>query len=125
MLDDRETLSFGAKHRLKSAVDFRSVYRQRQFVRNRSMTLYYLHRDDDHSRLGLSVGRRHGTAVKRNRIKRVLREVYRLNRALIPGAFDFILIPSFHADIEDFQLMRKSFVHLLKKLEAQVEAASS
>ncbi len=86
--------SLSAAERLKSQYDFQKVYKQRQFVRNRTLTLYFLQRETGPTRLGLSVGRRLGSAVKRNRVKRVLREVFRLHRAKPPQAFDIIMIPS-------------------------------
>jgi ribonuclease P protein component len=44
-------------------------------------------------RLGLSVSKDHGRAVRRNKIKRILREAFRLTRPGLPGAYDVILIP--------------------------------
>jgi ribonuclease P protein component len=45
-----------------------------------------------HVRIGITVSRKIGIAVKRNRIKRILREVYRRNKQLFPSGYDFILI---------------------------------
>jgi ribonuclease P protein component len=45
-----------------------------------------------HARIGITVSRKIGVAVKRNRVKRILREVYRRNKQLFPSGFDFILI---------------------------------
>ena len=44
-------------------------------------------------RLGLSVSKDHGRAVRRNKIKRILREAFRLSRPGLPGDYDVILIP--------------------------------
>jgi ribonuclease P protein component len=44
-------------------------------------------------RLGIVVGKRHGTAVRRNRKKRLLREAFRLSRGELPGGYDFVLVP--------------------------------
>ena len=44
-------------------------------------------------RMGLSVGRKNGNAVRRNRIRRLLRESFRLSQHEVPGGFDYILIP--------------------------------
>lgn len=45
------------------------------------------------SRMGLSVGKRNGNAVRRNRIRRLLREAFRLSQHEIPAGFDYVLIP--------------------------------
>jgi len=45
-----------------------------------------------HARIGLTVSKKIGIAVQRNRFKRILREVYRRNKQLFPAGFDFILI---------------------------------
>ena len=45
-----------------------------------------------HHRLGLSVGRRVGTAVERHRVKRLLREAFRLDHQDWPGALDLVVV---------------------------------
>jgi len=44
------------------------------------------------SRIGVTVSRRIGTAVKRNRIKRLLREIYRRHKEIFPPGYDIVLI---------------------------------
>ncbi|MBI3846785.1 MAG: ribonuclease P protein component [Planctomycetes bacterium] len=53
-----------------------------------------LPRPGEATRLGLSVGRRCGNAVARNRIKRRLREAFRLERPHLPPGFDLVIIPT-------------------------------
>ena len=52
-----------------------------------------------HARLGLIVGRKHGNAVRRNRIKRLLREAFRLSQHLLPAGLDLICTPRRGADV--------------------------
>ena len=46
-----------------------------------------------HPRLGLSVSRKVGNAVARNRWKRLIREAFRLTRAGLPNGIDLVVIP--------------------------------
>jgi ribonuclease P protein component len=49
-----------------------------------------------HARIGITVTRKVGGAVKRNRIKRLIREIYRRNKQLFPFGYDYILIAKKH-----------------------------
>src|SRR5436190_5114817 len=60
------------------------------------------------TRLGLAVPRR-ATAVERNRIKRVVREAFRLRRAALPAGFDLVVSPRDYARACDFAAVSKTF----------------
>lgn len=57
-------------------------------------------------RLGLTVGKRVGNAVRRNRIKRVLREVYRRNKALFPADCDVVIVARPGAERLDYRAVK-------------------
>ena len=61
---------------------------------NGLLTLYMAENDCGYPRLGVSVGKSHGSAVVRNRLKRLLREVFRQNQDRIPTGFDYLLMIS-------------------------------
>ena len=79
--------------RLLRHADFEQVYRrgERQFAAH--MTLFYLAREQGGTRVGFTVGRVLGGAVVRNRMKRLLREVVRL-QGLELGAVDVVINPT-------------------------------
>ena len=72
----------------------------------------------DWHRLGLAVGRRAGKAVLRNKIKRRLREVFRLNRAHWPGCYDIVV----HGRAE---VASMPFAELTGALEKAVRSAAT
>ena len=52
--------------------------------------MIFMSNAEDYNRLGISVHRKIGDAVRRNRIKRLIREVFRLNRDLFPPSCDIV-----------------------------------
>ena len=84
--------SLPPEYRLRRKADFDRVYAGRQSLADGVLRMVALPGECDHPRLGISVSRRVGNAVRRNRFKRLLREAFRLSRQGLP-ALDLIVIP--------------------------------
>jgi ribonuclease P protein component len=79
--------------RLSRSADFERVYRQGRSHANRWLVLYTFPRGgEDEPRLGLSVSRKVGGAVDRNRVKRLLREAFAQCGAPVPPGHDVVLV---------------------------------
>ena len=86
----------GGRRRLSRSAEFERVYRQGRSKGNRYLVLYAFPRGEDDPadgpRLGLSVSRRVGGAVERNRVKRVLREAFWLEVDRLPPGSDYVVV---------------------------------
>jgi ribonuclease P protein component len=78
--------------RLRSAGEFRRVFRRGRCHRTRYLRIHYAQSSRELSRLGLVVSRRVGNAVTRSRVKRLLRDVYRRRKGRISHPLDVVLV---------------------------------
>ncbi len=86
--------SFPKRKRLVSNREFKSVMARKLRFSNGILALYIAENNCGYPRLGVSVGKSCGKVVVRNRLKRLIREVFRLNQDRIPSGFDYLLMPS-------------------------------
>ena len=70
---------------------FLNVYRTGKRSYHKFFTLYYLPNGKDYNRLGFKVGKKLAKAARRNRVRRLLRESYRLSEEKIITGYDIIL----------------------------------
>lgn len=114
---------FPARVRLKSTAEFQRVYLLRNSSADDRLIVYAARNDLPYARLGLSVSRKHGGAVVRNRYKRLLREVFRRNQEQIPAGVDYVIVPRVRADAPTFDLLQASFLALSGKVAARCPAS--
>lgn len=80
------------QYRIKKEADFRDIMSERQSFANRNLVIYIRKKEQKHFKVGLSVGKKVGNAVDRNRTKRLLRLALKRLKPEIKKEFEFILI---------------------------------
>lgn len=110
--------AFPKAFRLLRRAEFRRVYEQGQRRSASLCTIFYFSNGLAHSRLGITIPARVGRAVVRNRIKRRLREIFRLNRERIPSGWDIVVNPRPQAAEAEFDKLTREFLRLVPKEQA-------
>ena len=90
---DSDDARFLSQYRIRAGRDFQRAYRLRSSAADDNLLIFAAPNGLPYPRLGLSVSRKVGPAVVRNRWKRRLREAFRLARTGLPVGIDLVIIP--------------------------------
>lgn len=108
--------SLKKEQRLRKKKDFERVFEEGTAFRGKNLNACVIPNSLDFSRIGIVTGKKVGHAVKRNRIRRLLRECFRLNKALLGPGLDVVLIAKrdFPTTFSEAEEEFKRFVDRLK-----------
>ena len=96
---------------------FRRLYRKGHTCANRYLAIYCRKTNRPISRLGITTGVKLGNAVKRNRARRRIRELYRTNEARLAPGYDIVVVARTRVIYGRYRDLERSFLQLMRKLE--------
>ena len=99
---------------------FQRLYSKGTSCSDKNIVIYFLPNRISINRLGITVSKKMGCAVIRNRTKRLIRESYRLNEEKVKSGYDIVIVARKHIVEADFHAIYASFVKLMKKLDMLV-----
>jgi ribonuclease P protein component len=103
------------KLRIKKNKEFQEVFQKGKSFANRQFIVYVLKKTDQpYFRIGLSVSKKIGNAVTRNRIKRYIRQTFFELKEQIHSGNDYVIIARKPTADMDFHEVKKSLTHVLK-----------
>jgi len=110
---------FPRKYRIRARADFDRLYKNGTVAADDVLVVRGCLNGLPHTRLGLSVSRKVGAAVVRNRWKRLIREAFRKSRVGLPAGYDFVVRPRRGAD-PDFRAVSGALPRLAKRLAKRI-----
>lgn len=100
--------------RIKSKLEFEDILTTGKKIKNNFYIIYYKDKKKEFSRFGITLVKKFGNAVKRNKYKRITREIIRTNQNLFKNNFDYIIIVKKTCENTDFNILKNNLVDLLK-----------
>lgn len=99
-------------YKLKKQSDFEKLFKKGKRAFSSSLTMIY--RPAQKTVMGISVGKRHGKSVQRNRIKRLIREAFRSQLPLLKNNYAILFIPKV-LEKYDFHVYKKHIGQMIEK----------
>jgi ribonuclease P protein component len=112
--------AFRPHERLRRPSDFKRVYDRRRSASDAWLIVYVCENHLPYLRLGLSVSRKFGGAVQRNRLRRLYREAFRLTRHEMPVGLDLVLIPRKPVE-PGLEELKQTLPRLVKQVARRLE----
>ncbi|MEW6281260.1 MAG: ribonuclease P protein component [Candidatus Eremiobacterota bacterium] len=114
-----------SERRLKRSRDFERILRHGRSIAGAELVLYTRRRGRGCGRVGFCISRKLGSAVRRNRLRRLLREVYRLHCEKIEPRWDLVLLARKEAMGLTLAQLATSFLTLAQRAGILVQAGVS
>lgn len=106
---------------LKMNYEFRRVYKKGRYFGGKFLVLYALDNYKKSKRLGITVSKKVGKSVRRNRLRRLIRENYREVEDQVKEGYDLVFVARSNEKLPDYKEIGKEMVFLLKKLDIWVK----
>ena len=107
---------------VKENYEFRRIYRKGRSAVSPYFVVYCLKNRAGASRLGITVSKKLGHAVVRNRVRRRLREIYRLNSSQLKTGWDIVIVARSRCVGAEYSRMNAAFMAACEKMSLRREA---
>ena len=103
------------KMRIKSADEFNDIIKTGTKIYSPFFIIYYKEKKLDNPRFGINQAKKFGKAYKRNRYRRILREIIRTNIKVFKNEYDYIIIIMKKCDTLDFKQIEDNLLKVIKE----------
>ena len=109
--------AFPKRFRLRKRREYLQAQRVGRRLTSPHFIVYARNNGVSVARIGITVSRKVGKAHVRNRVKRLIREVFRRDRQAFPGGMDFVVVAKSEVGLPDLQETRDELVSLVRRME--------
>lgn len=103
------------KLKIRNNREFRKVYDKGKSIANKHLVMFYIKNGLDYNRVGFSTTKKLGNAIIRNRVKRLIKESYRLNNHELTNGYDIVFLARVRANNASYKDIEKSIINLFKR----------
>ena len=96
--------------------EFKRLYNKGKSAASKCVAVYCIKNRTEKNRIGITVSTKLGGAVKRNRIRRRLKEIYRINEHSLKTGYDIVLVARMRSRYAEWNELESSVLYLFKKL---------
>jgi len=107
--------TFRKRERIRKRAEYQAVYRKGKRYAHKYVIMYVLERKDENRRLGVACPKAVGSPVRKNRVKRLFREVFRLNKHRIKPGVDIVLVGREGASSLNYWEMERIILSLMRR----------
>ena len=102
------------KYRIKKNDEFDDILNNGRKTNNSYFSLYNKDNNLTYARFGITLSKKFGNAVERNKYKRIIREIIRTNMFLFKNNCDYIIIIRKKCDDSNYKIMKENLINLIK-----------
>ena len=99
---------------LKKNHDFQAVYKNGKQYANKYLVMYVKENGTEYNRIGISVSKKVGNSVVRHRVKRLIKEGYRLQEKIFNSGLDIVIVARVSASTVGYHELESALLHLGK-----------
>lgn len=106
----------GEEERIRKRSDFQNIFKSAKKLNKNFLTIYWSSNRIQYSRFAVITSKKFGNAVRRNRVKRIIREVYRKNKESFGKGIDWIILPKGDWQRIDYWQAERLILDAIKKV---------
>ncbi|MFC1724827.1 ribonuclease P protein component [candidate division KSB1 bacterium] len=114
MIEKKRKFSLARKEIIKNKIVISEIINSGRRIQSGFLKLFF--KKSEESKAAFCISNRSGNAVRRNKYKRWLRELYRLNKYDIKGSYEIVFVINVQKEIVEFEIFRNCFFDVFNRL---------